>query len=170
MKVTSQICSSTSRMPTNWPVQTLCSVALVALPIAHTRMPTPNALSGDSRRACNAGARGRGSTSPRHRLRGAVVRWAGRSRRSARRSRGSSSGSRTVAVVLADVAPVDIGAVLALEVHELAGRYVGDHDPHVVDIDRRFDELRPRAPALRGVLATQASSRKVECSVSRAGR
>jgi hypothetical protein len=41
------------------------------------------------------------------------------------------------------------GAVLVLEVHEVARRYVADHDANVVDIDRRFDELSPSADGRR---------------------
>jgi hypothetical protein len=48
-----------------------------------------------------------------------------------------------VAVILADLTPVDTGAIPVLEVHEVAGRYVADYDTHVVDIDRRFEELSP---------------------------
>ena len=49
------------------------------------------------------------------------------------------------------------GRRLVLEVHEVARRYVADHDAHVVDIDRRFDELPPSAvgPATSAVVSSE---------------
>ncbi|MND05972.1 hypothetical protein D3C83_270750 [compost metagenome] len=46
-----------------------------------------------------------------------------------------------MAVVLADLAHVDMGTELALEVHELVSRYVADHDPQVVDVEGRFQHF-----------------------------
>lgn len=37
-----------------------------------------------------------------------------------------------MAVILANLTPVDTGAVLVLEVRELARRYVGDDDAHAI--------------------------------------